>query len=975
MRANLTPRWPAAILIILAFSAFRANGQTLITVGTGTVQNGFTTFPAPYGNANNGARHQMLILASELQASGMAAGEISSVAFDVAAQAFIFFEGFTVALGTTSATEMTAAWLPGMTTVHGPLGHADLAGWNTHPFDAPFYWDGTSNLVVQTCFYNQEVNFNSIFNQTATPFNSTLSRSTPNSNVCSAQMGTLITHPQRPNMRFEWTSLEAPPVAAFTQSATFTCDGAVQFTDNSSFFPTAWEWTFGDGGTSAEQNPAYTYLTAGTYTPQLIVSNAFGIDTVQGTPIVVGLGAPVPIAACIPTSTGTVDGFGILSATIGGFTSNSTSSVVEGYLDQTCLSWSAPAGTLLDLALATGTAAAHNVRCWIDWDNDGELVEDELVLTADIVTSANVTITIPASAVLDTPLRVRFVADYSVSPYPTPCADPQFGQAEDYTLFVTPNDSPAEADFTFVPAFSCDGLVQFTDASVNAPTSWTWSFGDDTGSNDPSPSHTYTQSGTYTVQLIVNNANGGDTLTLVDAVTVDLSAQLLPASCTPETVGNCCQFGITSVVFAGINTTSPDGSEGYQDRSCGNVALITEGDAYPISIGTGGAVDHDVRIWIDFNNDGAFGANEAVWYVTDAQDPTANVTIPSGSVYGTLLRMRIMADVVGETTGPCEQPLYGQVEDYSVILSPNPDPPTAAFSATPRRTCTGVVNFTDASSNAPQSWLWNFGDTNTSTEQSPTHTYTSAGIYTVSLTATNANGSDTQTSNNYITVVEAWACDTLEVSNFQDEEYTTCQGVLSDDGGPNANYSPGTSEEVTIAPAGAEVVHIVFSQFQWGNNPNRHLVIYDGPDVNSPLIGEFNGNGLAQLLNNGSITSSGNSITLRQEAQGGGGGGTGAGFLLTWECFFTSIDEPGSDPIGAVWPVPASDELNISFSAQKVPTGRIVLRSALGALVHEEKVAPTNGMHRMATAGMEPGVYTLSLETPTGRWNRTVVLN
>ncbi len=60
------------------------------------------------------------------------------------------------------------------------------------------------------------------------------------------------------------------------------------------------------------------------------------------------------------------------------------------------------------------------------------------------------------------------------------------------------------------------------------------------------------------------------------------------------------------------------------------------------------------------------------------------------------------------------------------------------------------VNFTDLSSNAPAQWLWNFGDGTTSTLQNPQHVYTIQGTYSVSLTVTNANGSNTKTRTNLI---------------------------------------------------------------------------------------------------------------------------------------------------------------------------------------------------------------------------------
>lgn len=66
-----------------------------------------------------------------------------------------------------------------------------------------------------------------------------------------------------------------------------------------------------------------------------------------------------------------------------------------------------------------------------------------------------------------------------------------------------------------------------------------------------------------------------------------------------------------------------------------------------------------------------------------------------------------------------------------------------------------TVQFTDASTNAPTAWSWNFGDGRTSIAQSPSHTYSTAGTYTVALTVTNAGGSDTETKNGYITVSAA----------------------------------------------------------------------------------------------------------------------------------------------------------------------------------------------------------------------------
>ena len=64
-----------------------------------------------------------------------------------------------------------------------------------------------------------------------------------------------------------------------------------------------------------------------------------------------------------------------------------------------------------------------------------------------------------------------------------------------------------------------------------------------------------------------------------------------------------------------------------------------------------------------------------------------------------------------------------------------------------------VVVFTDMSSGStPRTYQWNFGDGGTSTAMNPTHTYTAAGVYTVSLTITNSYASDTMTKTGYIRV-------------------------------------------------------------------------------------------------------------------------------------------------------------------------------------------------------------------------------
>lgn len=62
------------------------------------------------------------------------------------------------------------------------------------------------------------------------------------------------------------------------------------------------------------------------------------------------------------------------------------------------------------------------------------------------------------------------------------------------------------------------------------------------------------------------------------------------------------------------------------------------------------------------------------------------------------------------------------------------------------------VAFSDTSSGDITGWLWDFGDGSTSTAQNPTHTYTRAGTYAVSLTVNGTGGSDVETKTDYIKV-------------------------------------------------------------------------------------------------------------------------------------------------------------------------------------------------------------------------------
>lgn len=213
--------------------------------------------------------------------------------------------------------------------------------------------------------------------------------------------------------------------------------------------------------------------------------------------------------------------------------------------------------------------------------------------------------------------------------------------------------------------------------------------------------------------------------------------------------------------------------------------------------------------------------------------------------------------------------------------------PQTAINAQPTYSCDGVVYFYDQTLNNPTSWSWDFGDGNTAGIQNPIHTYTENGVYTVTLETCNNLGCDEVVYENYITVDFASTyCDTIAMPFSGMQTVTGCNGVLQDSGG-NQNYLAGSSGMVTIAPPGAIQIVLTFTEFNYlfDFDFGDQIIIYDGPDFNSPIIGIYTGN---ELPNGGIVVSSGGAITIQEVANGWLG--TATGFTATWDCI--NVDTP-----------------------------------------------------------------------------------
>jgi gliding motility-associated-like protein len=481
------------------------------------------------------------------------------------------------------------------------------------------------------------------------------------------------------------------PAAAFT--STSVCAGiATQLTDQSTVGnPSSiaqWEWDIGNNGTVdyTTQNPTHTFPGPGTYNVRLRVESDFG---------------------CHHTTTGTVT---VHPNPVANFTS---STVCEG---------NATAFT------NTSTVSSGSITGW-SWDFD-----DGNTSTAQ---SPNHTYDDAGTYTVELTVTTNNNCTHDVS----------------HTVQVYSNP---DVDFTFTDDL-CDGTAaEFTDTSTDddgTVNGWSWNFGDGNTSTAQNPSHTYDGPGTYTVTLQATTSN---TCPETNSHTITILEDPI-AAFSSDTVcgGNLTQLFDESTVDPPSTIASWDwdiGNNGTVDYTTQNPSHdFEEGGTYDVSLTVTSNLGCSTTVVGQIE---VYAQPEAEFTVTTEcnQDPTV-FSDQSMTDIGVVSEWAWTFGDGNTSTNQNPSHTYNNPGNYTATLHITTDngctdeisyPVTVHPLPVPNFSFAEVCDGNDVDFNNQStiitgtiaSYSWNFGDGNSSTDEHPTHQYSTAGTYTVTLIAT-----------------------------------------------------------------------------------------------------------------------------------------------------------------------------------------------------------------------------------------------
>ncbi len=199
-------------------------------VGTATTLTAAIDQPTAFCNRWSQYRAQYVFTAAELLASGLTAGVITSVSFNITTLGDSANNAnFIVRMGTTASPTLTTTFVTGLPIVYGPATYTHAVGVNKINFATPFSWDGTSNVIVEVSHSGANATNNAQTYYTATAGN-TVVYST------SASPTTGTTSVNRLNIGFEGVlcasartmvaaTVNTPPALTISAASATICSG------------------------------------------------------------------------------------------------------------------------------------------------------------------------------------------------------------------------------------------------------------------------------------------------------------------------------------------------------------------------------------------------------------------------------------------------------------------------------------------------------------------------------------------------------------------------------------------------------------------------------------------------------------------------------------------------------------------------------------------------------------------------------
>ena len=319
--------------------------------------------------------------------------------------------------------------------------------------------------------------------------------------------------------------------------------------------------------------------------------------------------------------------------------------------------------------------------------------------------------------------------------------------------------APVANFVAITPTSGCGFLsVSFQDQSTGNPTSWDWDFGDGTThSTLQHPTHVYATNGTYTVKLKVTNANGSNTFTRTNYIVVHKKPVAnfsgLPLSgCQPLTVAFS---DITTLGDGSVATWNWNFGDGYSSTTGNPVHTYTNAGTYNVILlisdiygcSSNKTINSFITVYpnpvaaftstnntscsspstVDFTSN---STGSGLSYLWDFGDGTTSIAQNPSHQYTT---GQYTVTLIVTNANGCKDTLVKT--NFVNIVTPEPN---IAFS--PNSGCKPLPVSFQCLNTGIASASWNFGDGGTSTALNPSHTYTTAGIYTITFSAVDTYG-------------------------------------------------------------------------------------------------------------------------------------------------------------------------------------------------------------------------------------------